>query len=279
MMPSRFVLLALTGFGCGAGCTTTEAAEPTSTAVEAVTAAPTCAPTTAYDSDPLNCGVCGNVCASGLCYSGVCADDRAGHIFAIGNSYRKSNPSWDRILGNALFLKENAKVNVLLYRGTAAVDYNSGAANALARAATMMHRAYTRTVITNSAAVQVSLQTMDVLVIEPQPQLDNVTLASLADEWRQPIDDFTRRGGIVIVLDAPSAKNSGTQQVLGSLMPLTRGPAVGTIASVTNAGDQATGRVPLTFALAESVGYAPSAFVDGAASDTGAVLVAHRVVE
>ena len=278
MTPSRSILLALTVVGCGAGCAATEAAstEPTSTVTEEVT---TCTTTTDYSNDPLNCGVCGNVCASGLCYSGVCADDRAGHIFVIGNSYRKSNPSWDRMLGNALFLKENAKVNVLVYRGTATTDYNSGTANAIARAATMLHRSYTRTVITSSSAVQTSLPTMDVLVIEAQPQLDNVSLASLANEWSLPIDDFTRRGGIVVVLDAPSTKNAGTQQVLGSLMPLTRSASVGTIASVTNAGDQATGRVPLTFALAESVGYAASSFIDGAASDSGAVLVSHRVVE
>ena len=149
MTPCRLVLLA---FAIG-GCTTPiEAAsigpmpDPTTDSSAAVT---TCATTTDYNADPLNCGTCGNVCASGLCYAGVCADNRAGHIFVVGNSYRKSNPSWDRVFGNALFLKESAKVNIVVYRGTAGADYNNGVANAIVRAAALMHRTYVRMILTS----------------------------------------------------------------------------------------------------------------------------------
>jgi hypothetical protein len=143
----------------------------------------------------------------------------------------------------------------------------------------MLHRTVTKTVITSSAAVQTSLPTTDVLVIEAQPQLDDFGLASLANEWQMVLDDFTRGGGIVIVMDAPSTKNHGTAQVLGALMPLSQAP-VGTIGNVNAPGDQAVGRVPLMFALAESVGYVgPTGFSDAATSDSGAVLVAHRSVD
>jgi len=275
MTPIRFSLvLCVAGFGCA------QSDPPTSeaTTVEAVTA--TCAATVDYNADPLNCGVCGNVCASGLCYWGVCADDRAGHIFVIGNSYRKSNPSWDRVLGNAVFLRESAKVNVVVYRGTTAADINTGTSNAISRAASILHRVVVKTGITNSAAVQTSLPTADVFVVEGQPQLDDTALGALADEWSLPLDDFTRGGGVVIVLDAPSAKNHGTQQVLGQLMSMTRAADVGTLGSVSAATDQAVGRVPLTFALADSVGYtSPSGFVDAATTDSGAAVVVHRSVD
>src|SRR5688500_8596620 len=66
-------------------------------------------------SDPKHCGACGNVCASGLCYAGVCADDRAGHVFVIGHSYRDSSPALDRILANAALQSEKATVKVLVY--------------------------------------------------------------------------------------------------------------------------------------------------------------------
>jgi hypothetical protein len=284
-MPRVMTTLKLASFSLFAlvGCASLEASTTdntnTSEATQDVTATKTCTATTDYNNDALNCGTCGNACASGLCYSGVCADSRAGHMFVIGNSFRKSNPSWDRMLANALFLREKTTaLNVLVYRGTNGNDFNTGELNAISRGATLMHRTFTKTVITNSAAVQTSLPTADVLVIEAQPQLSDAALAGLADEWSLPIDDFTRNGGTVIVLDAPSTANHGTAQVLGALMPL-RQVAVGTIASVSAYADDATARVPLTFALAESVGYAPSTFVDGAMTDSGAVVVSHRTVQ
>lgn len=229
------------------------------------------------DSDPVNCGVCANACSSGLCYAGVCADDRAGHAFVIANSFRVAVPAFDRALGNAIFLREGVP-NVLIYRGAASLEIHTATANALTRAAKILKpRTMYRTVVRNSAAVQPLLATSHVLVIEPQPQADDATLAALADEWSLPLDDFVRRGGIVIVLDAPSA-NAGTPRVLGSLMAMTRrSSTVGAVVHVAAHGDQASGRVPLMFAAGESVGYAPSGQVDVAVGDSGDVVIAHRM--
>jgi hypothetical protein len=209
----------------------------------------------------------------------VCADDRAGHLFVIGNGFRRSNPSFDRILGNSMFLKEGIRLNVVIYRGTNPVDLAVAEMAAINRGARLMRRAFNKTILTTSSAVQPGLATADVLVIEAQPQLDDFAIESLADEWNMAIDDFTRRGGIVIVLDAPSTVNHGTARVLGNLMSLSRAEATGTLASVTAAGDQAVGRVPLTFALGDSVGYRSTSYVDAATTDTGAVIVAHRTVQ
>ncbi len=255
-------------------------ASPTETSTDdAVEVAPLTCEQADTSTDPLNCGVCGNVCASGLCYAGVCPDDRAGHIFAIGNSYRLSNPALDRVLGNALFLKEGKKLNAVIFRGTAPSDIVAGTSKAIVRTSLVMKRQVKMIVVANSAALQIALPTADVLVIEAQPQLADETLGSLANEWNLPIDDFTRRGGVVIVLDGPSTTNHGTVQVLGNLMPLVTGVAPGTIASINAVNDQAVGRVPLTFALASSVGYGPSGYIDAAISETGAIIVAHRTVQ
>ncbi len=227
-------------------------------------------------ADATNCGVCGNVCASGLCYSGVCADDRAGHVFVIGHSYRTSNPALDQILGNAVFMREGRTVKVLVYRGTAALDVHAGANNALKRAAGAIRRTMSKTVVTSSVAVGIELPSFDVLVIEAQPQATNQTLASLASEWSLPIDDHLRRGGIVVVMDAPSA-NDGTSMVLGSTMPMRRETsAPGAVGHVAAHSTIAVGRVPMMFALGDSVGYAPSGHTDAVTSDSGHVVVAHR---
>jgi hypothetical protein len=243
-------------------------------AVSASTA--TCTAATDLDADPLNCGVCGNVCASGLCYWGVCADDRAGHIFAIGASYRTSNPALDRVLGNAVFAREGVP-KVLFYRGGAPADIHTGTAAALTRVGQVMRRSSYRTVVTNSVAVQVYLPQNDVFIVEAQPAADDAWLTALADEWSLPIDDFLRRGGIVVVTDAPSATNTGTVRVLGVEMPMSRTTvAPGAIAYVGAPGDLGATRVPLTFAVPDAVGYAPTGHTDVVTSESGDVVVAHR---
>src|SRR5262249_20044779 len=39
-------------------------------------------------TDPDNCGYCGNVCASGICSAGICQGIVAGHIVLIGHDYK-----------------------------------------------------------------------------------------------------------------------------------------------------------------------------------------------
>lgn len=230
-------------------------------------------------TDPYNCGACGSVCASGLCYAGVCADERAGHIFAIGNSYRTSVPALDRILGNAVFLHEG-KVKVLVYRDASTpLDIHSGTQTALSRAAGSLKRSMVKTKVTVPTGIQQLLPDNDVLVIEAMPTASDEWLTFLADEWSLPLDDFTRRGGIVVVLDGPSDVNGGTFKVLGSQLPLTRATnAPGALGYVSDANDISTGRIPLTFALKDSVGYAATSYIDSVTSDSGDAVVVHRAV-
>jgi len=234
---------------------------------------------TDLSADPYNCGACGSVCASGLCTAGVCADDRAGHVFAIGSSFRTSTPAFDRILGNAAFLHEG-RPNVLVYRDpNTPADVHTGTQAALSRAASTMKRSMVKTVVKGSTGIQPLLPAQDVLIIEAMPNASDQYLTFLADELSLPIDDFTRRGGIVIVLDGPSENNGGTARVLGNVMPVAkRTNAPGGIGYVSAASDISTGRVPLTLALKDSVGFAASDFSDAVTSDSGDVVVIHRAV-
>jgi hypothetical protein len=229
------------------------------------------------ESDANNCGACGNVCASGLCYTGVCADDRAGHVFVIGHSYKTSNPALDRVLGNALATASNKNIDVAVYLGGASTAQRSAVSNAVSHSAALVGFRATKTLATNPVAVQGLLPTSDVLVVAPQAQASDDSLDSIASQWQFPIDDFLRRGGVVIVLDGPSALNSGTSRVVSHHLPITRATvAPGPTATVSSPASAAVGAVPMLFALGESVGYAPSGFDDSVTSESGHAVVVHR---
>lgn len=240
---------------------------------------PTCPTTTDYMSDPSNCGTCGTVCGSGLCYAGVCADATAGHVFVIGHGYATSNAALDKILGNAVFSSDRSTVRVLAYIGQTPASLVTGTNAAMARAATARGRTITRTTITGSADVAVNLPNNDVFVIYAQTLATSDYLAALGNEWAYRMDSFARRGGIIVVLDAPSA-NSGTPQVLvqSGLLALGGRAATSAVGYVAVAEDMAATRLPLMFALANGVGWTTSTWTDVATSDTGQAVVVHRAI-
>jgi hypothetical protein len=240
---------------------------------------PTCPVTTDYASDPANCGICGTVCGSGLCYAGVCADATAGHVFAIGHGYATSNAALDKVLGNAVFMNERTTVRVLAYAGQAPASMVAGANAAMDRYAAAHGRTIQRTVITGSADVAVNLPNADVFVVYPLTQAPSDYLMALGGEWAYRLDSFARRGGTIVVLDAPSS-NTGTAQVLvtSGLMSLTARANAGGVAFIGNAEDVASARIPLMFALNNSIGWAPSSWSNVAATETGQSVVVHRAI-
>lgn len=235
-------------------------------------------------TDPMNCGACGTVCGSGLCYSGVCADDRAGHVSVIGASFETSNPALDRLLGNAVFMTDKRPAKIVTWKGpkgaTAPAEIIAGTNAALNRVSLVMKHAFKLYPAVNSSAIQTMLPTADVLLIYAQPQSTDDYLRALGDEWSIPLDDFTRRGGVVVVLDAPSTVNAGTAQVLApsGLMTVTRSTAPDSIGYVAVHGDAGAAMVPLMFALPGAVGYEPTSYTDLATGDTGSVIAVHRAV-
>jgi hypothetical protein len=254
-----------------------------SEAAQAVEGDPVVACNADLDTDPLNCGACGTVCGSGLCYAGACADDRAGHLFVIGHAYRTSNPALDRVLGNAVFLTEKRPVQIVTWFGPTnaqtPADLVTGTNAAIARAGSVLKNTFAKTRAKYSSMVQTMLPTADVFLIYAQPQATDEYLQALADEWRQPLDDFTRRGGIVIVLDARGT-NSGSVQLVSGLLSLTGRTALGTngIAYLAAHDDALAARIPLTFAAPDAIGYAPTGATDVATTEAGEVVVAHRAI-
>lgn len=240
---------------------------------------PTCSGTTDYMADPANCGTCGNVCGSGLCYSGVCADATAGHVFVIGHGYATSNPALDRVLGNAVFMHEKNPVKVLAYAGTAPSALVTGTNSAIDRQATARGRTWQRTQVTSSADVAFQLPNVDVFVVYAQPLQTSLYLNYLGDEWGIYLQQFTRRGGVVVVLDTAST-NVGTAEVLTrtGLMSLTGRTAVTGNAFIGVAEDAGAVRMPLMFATSSSVGWAPSNWTNVASSDAGQAIVIHRAI-
>lgn len=229
------------------------------------------------NTDPNNCGACGNVCASGLCYWGVCGDDRPGHIFAIGHGYEKSNRALDRLIANAVGTSPDNVVDVLIYRGTNSAALAWGTNDAIARGANQTTRQTRRTFTPSSSAAASMLPSFDVLVIAAQPQMTDAQLAVVASDLALAMDDHLRRGGVVIALDAPSAKNGGTASVLGELLPMRRTTtAPGAVATVSAHENAAVGALPLTFAINASVGYAATTYTNAVTTESGDVLVAHR---
>ena len=266
------------------GCTLADPVEDVQTVESearrpASTTGPTCSATTDYTSDPANCGSCGTVCGSGLCYAGVCADATAGHVFVIGHGFETSNAALDKVLGNAVFMNERSTVRVLAYAGQAPTNMVSGVNAAMDRYAAARGRTVQRTVVTGSADVAVNLPNADVFVVYPLTQAPSDYLMALGGEWAYRLDSFARRGGTIIVLDAPSS-NTGTAQVLvtSGLMTLTGRASAGSVGYVGNAEDVASARIPLMFALPNSVGWSPSSWTNVATSETGQSVVVHRAI-
>ncbi len=258
------------------GSIESEAKRPAST----TPTGPTCASTTDYMADANNCGTCGNVCGSGLCYSGTCADATAGHVFVIGHGYATSNGGLDKLLGNAMFLNEKSSLKVLAYAGTAPDALVTGANSAIDRQAIARGRTWTRTQVTSSADVAPNLPNVDVFLVHAQPQQTSTYLNFLGDEWGIYLQQFTRRGGVVIVLDTAST-NVGTAEVLvrTGLMSLGGRSAVTGNAFIGVGEDAAAIRMPLMFATSSSVAWTPSSYANVVTSDAGQAIAIHRAID
>lgn len=163
--------------------------------------------------DADHCGDCTTRCASGICEAGACADLIAGQAVVIGHDFTTANTAMQRLLGNAVFLGLGAPVRVLVYTGDADPTSIMGVEHAIDVVKAETGRDWQR-IEAIEALVPLQLSAADVLLIHAQVEASNSTLRKLGEQWGNALARFVSIGGVVIVVDAPSARNAGTFQVL-----------------------------------------------------------------
>jgi hypothetical protein len=217
------------------------------------------------DTDPENCGHCGRVCASGICGTGTCVGDVAGHVVVIGHDYVASDPAMDRVIANAVHLgsqSEGNPVRIGFWRGDSTL---AGGVAAAARGLQQTGNVASSTVIAN--VDNGSLIELDAVVIEPQTG-DGAVAEQAGADAIAALAAFLTAGHSVVILETTAGVSYRYLQGagLGTLPPPVDASSMAV--TVVAPGDSvATGVVTQYLAKPGSVGY-PGAMhavvVDGA---------------
>lgn len=162
--------------------------------------------------DPDHCGACGRACPSGLCAEGACAGSYPGHVVLIGHDYSAGRAGMNRLVGNAVFMPFARAVEVLVFDEATPGATRVGVARAVDEVAREQGRSWRATAV-SAADVPTELAGADVFLVEAQSTMDDARLLALGREWRDALDAFLRRGGVVVALDGPGP-NGGTHQLL-----------------------------------------------------------------
>jgi hypothetical protein len=177
-----------------------------------------------------------------------------GHVIVIGLDYQTSTVAADRLLGNAVFVARGADVHVLVHGELALPSQVANVAAAIDRVAREIGRSWSRHSLAANAPLAPQLAQADVLVIAHQARASDQALRSRGASWKIALDDFVRRGGVIISLDGP-AHHRGTYQLLqaaGLFDAKEREPATGATLSVADAGDAVALGVPYLLARPSS---------------------------
>jgi len=168
---------------------------------------PQCAPGTArclgvcipLASDPLNCGACGKVCPSNICAAGECLGATPGDVVLVGHDFASvsAGSAQSRVLVNALSIPTTNPIRLLSYEEGVAGDR---LAAARAVAAEVAGRTVDFTVATDAAALEspTLAASFDVVLVYGVAAADPVALGL---RWQSALTTFTRKGGVVVVLD------------------------------------------------------------------------------
>jgi hypothetical protein len=208
------------------------------------------------------------------------SEDWSGHVIIVGHTFMTPSAPLETALANAVLLKRKARTSVLVWTGSAPVASMKSIDGAITKAVRSRGGKWTKTVAASSASIQLQLPEADVLLVYPQVGATDESLAHLGDEWRLPLDDFSRRGGVIVVVEGGEA-NGGTAQVLEASGLITLGARQvigGDTISVAIASEVAVG-LPASFVAPEgAVGFAPSGWLDVLTTDEGIAAVVHRVI-
>ncbi len=147
------------------------------------------------ETDPDHCGSCTHQCASGICTAGHCQGEAWGHIVAIGHDYATSHPAMRRVLANAVSLTATNDVGVAWWpsESPSMAHYP-----ALSLGMSAMSRPWHQVAFPASPAS--SFDGVDVVIVPPE-DIDGDASEQAGAAWATALDEFLRRGGVVVVLD------------------------------------------------------------------------------
>jgi hypothetical protein len=154
------------------------------------------------NSDPTNCGTCGNNCPSGACQTGTCVGVQAGDFVAICMNYRSAaNAQTTLLLGNSVFLPRVANVRILAYDQYAEAAVTQQVDTTIAGAA--LGRQYSISRVSNSADVptRLSRSNYDVFLVYEQPNAPPGELSNIGSIWSKSLESFSYVGGAIVMLD------------------------------------------------------------------------------
>jgi len=166
-----------------------------------------CVDPDSFNSDPDNCGSCGNQCPSEICQDGMCRGAGFGNVALICSDFNSADAAsaWTILLGNAIFLPATNPVHVLAYTrgaGSAAVNRVN---TVIGWAGEKRGRTFEITEAKTVEAVKQNLNIDDfqVLLIHDLDRANPGDPAAAATEWEDSntLTSFARAGGVVVVLD------------------------------------------------------------------------------
>jgi hypothetical protein len=150
---------------------------------------------------------------------------------------------------------------------------------AVSQAALERGRLWERTVFTDLATLVAALPTTDVLLVYQQSSASNADLTAAGSTLADPLADFLRGGGVVVVVDSLNG-NAGTWQLLnaaGLLSVASAAAITGTRVEVLAPGDAVASGVSLTYvAERNSVRFDSTEVTQVVGDGTGPVVI-HKV--
>lgn len=166
-----------------------------------------CVDPDSYNSDPDNCGRCGNKCPSDICQVGKCVGARYGSIALLCMDFNSatSDSSPTTLLGNAIFAPTRNPVRVLAFtRGANAAAVNrvhqviAWAGASRGRTAEIMEA---KTV--GGVTANLNVNDFDVFLVHDLDQASPGAAAAAATSWESAsvLSSFSRAGGAIVVID------------------------------------------------------------------------------
>ena len=166
-----------------------------------------CVDPQSFNSDPENCGKCGNECPSGICQAAKCVGARYGNIalFCMDLESATATSSPTTLLGNAVFTPTVNPVKVLAYTRGARAAAVTRVNSVIGWAGSARGRSADITGAKTVAAVTANLNILDyqVLLIHDLDQAASGDPAAAATTWESGsvLSSFAKAGGVIIVLD------------------------------------------------------------------------------